>query len=99
MQVGLTKNLSRRAIFITAGLLIAIVVAGTAVALWLYRSAALASGEWHLRNVALALAAHARQGVLTADNTLRAMGEEYAREVAAGEFSEQAFHARIRQSA
>ena len=99
MQVGLTKNLSRRTIFITAGLLIAIVIAGTAVALWLYRSAALASGEWHLKNVALALAAHARQGVLTADNTLRAMGEEYAREVAAGEFSEQAFHARIHQRA
>lgn len=99
MQVGTMNNLSRRAIFITAGLLIAVVIAGTAVALWLYRSAALASGEWHLKNVALALAEHASQSMLTIDNALRATADDYGRDVAAGTFSEAAFHAVIHQRA
>ena len=49
------QNLSPRAVVVTAALLIALVISGTAVALWLYRQAALASGEWHLRNIALVL--------------------------------------------
>jgi len=93
------KNLSPRAIFITAGLLILIVISGTSVALWLYRAAALAGGEWHLKNIAVALARHAEQGFLTTDIALRATADEYARQVAAGAFREDAFHLRIRQRA
>jgi PAS domain S-box-containing protein len=92
-------HLSRRAIFIAAGLLSVIVILGTIFALALYRNAALTSGEWHLKNTALALAAHARQGLLTADIALRATAEEYSQQVSAGAFSEESFHWRMRQRA
>ncbi|MGQ0524782.1 MAG: PAS domain S-box protein [Betaproteobacteria bacterium] len=92
-------HLSRRAIFIAAGLLAAIMILGTITALVLYRNAALASGEWHLKNAALALAAHARQGLLTVDIALRATAEEYSQQVSTGALSEEAFHRRMRQRA
>jgi PAS domain S-box-containing protein len=93
------SNLSRRAVFITAGLLVVIVLAGTGIALALYRSAAIASGEWHLKNMVLVLAEHANQGLLTADSALRATAQEYAEQVASGTFSEDAFYGRMRQRA
>jgi two-component system sensor kinase len=91
------QNLTPRAVFATAGMLVALVIAGTAAALWLYRSAALASGEWHLRNIALVLAEHAHQGFLTADIALRTTAEEYARESQAGAFAEQTFQSHLRR--
>ncbi|MBI4205660.1 MAG: PAS domain S-box protein [Betaproteobacteria bacterium] len=91
------KNLSRRAVFIAGGLLVLVVISGTAVALWLYRSAALAGGEWHLKNIAVALAEQTRQGVLTVDIALRATAEEYSGQVAAGVFSEQVLHRGMHQ--
>ena len=91
------QNLSPRAVVVTAALLIALVISGTAVALWLYRQAALASGEWHLRNIVLVLAEHAHQGFLTADIALRTTARDYARDVETGRFNAQDFHRRIRQ--
>ncbi|MBI4196163.1 MAG: PAS domain S-box protein [Betaproteobacteria bacterium] len=91
------KSLSRRAVFAAAGLLVFVVIAGTSVALWLYRNAALAGGEWHLKNIAVALAEQTRQGVLTVDMALRATAEEYGGQVAAGAVSEQVLHERMRQ--
>jgi PAS domain S-box-containing protein len=91
------KSLSRRAVFIAAGLLVLVVVTGTSVALWLYRSVALASGEWHLKNIAVVLAEQTRQGVLTVDIALRATAEDYSQHVARGAFSEQVLHEGMRQ--
>ena len=92
-------NLSRRAILVAALILCGIVAFGTVLAFSLYRSAALASGEWHLRNTALALAEHARQGVMTAEIALSATAEEYGRHMIDGAFSEEALHRRMRQRA
>jgi len=91
------KSLSRRAVFIAAGLLVLVVVTGTSAALWLYRSAALTGGEWHLKNIAMALGEQTRQGVLTVDLALRATAEDYSQHVARGDFSEQALHEGMRQ--
>jgi PAS domain S-box-containing protein len=92
------RNLSRRSVFIAAGLLALVVVAGTSTAVYLYYRAALASGEWHLRNVAMALAAQTRQGVLMADIALRRTAEEYgnAREAVGGSL-ERLLHERMRR--
>lgn len=90
-------NLSRRTVFIAAGLLALVVVAGTSIAVYLYYHAALANGEWHLRNVAVALAAQARQGVLMADIALRRTADEYGSGGTAGALQEQFLHDRMRQ--
>jgi PAS domain S-box-containing protein len=91
--------LSRRAVFATATLLVLVVVTGTAAALLLYRNAALAGGEWHLRNIAVALAEQTRQGVLTVDLALRATAEEYGGEVVANRLSAELLQERMHRRA
>ena len=93
------KNLSSRAVFVTAGLLVLVVISGTTAALWLYRSAALASGEWHLRNIAVTLAEQNRQGLMALDGALRGTVQDYGGQLAAGALSEQGLHARMQERA
>src|SRR3990172_5685172 len=64
----LAKNaIPRRAVIVAGGLLVLVVLTGTAIALWLFRSAALATAEWDLKNIAVVLAEQTRQGMLTVD--------------------------------
>ena len=79
-----SANLTPRIVYIAAGLLACIIVAGTAAALMFYRSAALANGEWHLRNIAVALAEQVRQGVLTVDLAVRATADWYSKQSQSG---------------
>ena len=91
------KNLSSRGVLIAGGLLALVIITGTAGALWLYRNAALSGGEWHLKNIAVALAEQTRQGVLTADIAFRATAEEYGAQAALGTVSEELLHQRMHQ--
>ena len=91
------KNLTRRAVFIAAALLVLVIVTGTASALWLYRNAALAAGERHLRNIAVALAEQLRQGVLTVDIAVRATIDEYRKHGTDGAAAARALHDDMRE--
>lgn len=97
MLTLLARNANpRRAVIVAGGLLVLVVITGTAVALWLFRSAALATAEWHLKNVAVVLAEQTRQGVLTVDIALRATAEDYrGRGAVARPLSAEALHARM----
>lgn len=93
------KSLSPRTVYVAAGMLMAVVAVGTAVALGLYRNAAYESGERHLKNTTLALAEHARQGIATAEIALRSTAEEYSRQIETGTFNEEDLHRLMRQRA
>ena len=99
MLTLLAKNaVPRRAVIVAGGLLVLVVIMGTAIALWLFRSAALADAEWDLKNVAVMLAEQTRQGVLTIDMALRATAEDYGgRGAAVRPLSEEALHARMHE--
>ena len=99
MLTLLAKNaIPRRAVIVAGGLLVLVVLTGTAIALWLFRSAALATAEWDLKNIAVVLAEQTRQGMLTVDMALRATAEDYrGRGAAARPLSEEALHARMHE--
>ncbi len=96
LNIPAAKAIPPRMVILAGGLVALAIVLITAVALWFYREAELASGEWHLKNIAVALAEQTRQGMLTIDIALRATADDYRdREKAARRLSDEALHLRL----
>lgn len=98
LNMPAAKAIPRRMVILAGSLVALAIIIATVIALWLYREAELASGEWHLKNIAVALAEQTRQGMLAIDIALRATAEDYRdREQASQRLPDEALHLRLRR--